>query len=65
LFGADEHLATLARNSFDACFAHNADKRRWKAEVDGYAGAAPSPRKRRAPGRRAVRAGRQRVRAGR
>jgi hypothetical protein len=35
-------LATLARNSFDAC---SADKQRWKAEVDGYAaGGAPSPR---------------------
>jgi len=34
--------STLARNSFDACFAHGADKQRWKAEVDGYAaGAAP------------------------
>jgi|SRR5450631_150796 adenosine deaminase len=41
----DAHLATLACNSFDACFAHDADKQRWKAEVDGYtAGAAPSPR---------------------
>jgi hypothetical protein len=24
----DAHLATLARNSFDACFAHDADKQR-------------------------------------
>jgi adenosine deaminase len=38
-------LATLARNSFDACSADDADKQRWKAEVDGYAaGGAPSPR---------------------
>jgi adenine deaminase len=27
-------LAGLARNSFDACFAPEADKNRWKAEVD-------------------------------
>jgi hypothetical protein len=26
----------LARNSFDACFAPEADKRRWKAEVDSW-----------------------------
>ena len=30
----DKQLATLARNSFDACFAPEADRRRWKAEVD-------------------------------
>ena len=30
----DKQLATLAHNSFDACFAPEADKRRWKAEVD-------------------------------
>jgi adenosine deaminase len=29
-------LAALARNSFDACFAPEADKRRWKAEVDTW-----------------------------
>jgi len=29
-----EQFAVLARNSFDACFAPAADKRRWKAEVD-------------------------------
>jgi adenosine deaminase len=41
----DAQLATLARNSFDACSADDADKQRWKAEVDGYAaGGAPSPR---------------------
>ena len=27
-------LAVMARNSFDACFAPEADKRRWKSEVD-------------------------------
>jgi adenine deaminase len=32
----DEQLARLARNSFDACFAPEADKRRWKAEVDDW-----------------------------
>jgi adenosine deaminase len=32
----DAGLATLARNSFDACFAPEADKRRWKAEVDSW-----------------------------
>lgn len=32
----DGQIATLARNSFDACFAPDADKERWKAEVDAY-----------------------------
>jgi adenosine deaminase len=32
----DEQLARLARNSFDASFAPEADKRRWKAEVDSW-----------------------------
>jgi adenosine deaminase len=32
----DARLAALARNSFDACFAAEADKRRWKAEVDSW-----------------------------
>jgi adenosine deaminase len=32
----DGHIATLARNSFDACFAAEDDKKRWKAEVDDY-----------------------------
>jgi adenosine deaminase len=32
----DAQLAALARNSFDACFAPEADKRRWKAEVDDW-----------------------------
>jgi adenine deaminase len=32
----DEQLATLARNSFDACFAPDEAKERWKAEVDAY-----------------------------
>jgi adenosine deaminase len=32
----DEQIATLARNSFDACFAPDTDKERWKAEVDDY-----------------------------
>jgi adenosine deaminase len=32
----DEQLARLARNSFDACFAPEADKQRWKAEVDSW-----------------------------
>jgi adenosine deaminase len=36
-FGYDDaELAVLARNSFDACFAPEADKRRWKAEVDSW-----------------------------
>jgi adenosine deaminase len=34
-FGFDDAtLAVLARNSFDACFAPDDDKGRWKAEVD-------------------------------
>jgi len=32
----DKQLAGLARNSFDACFAPEADKARWKAEVDSW-----------------------------
>ncbi len=33
-FGFDDAtLAVLARNSFDACFAPEEDKRRWHAEV--------------------------------
>ncbi len=32
----DEQLAGLARNSFDACFAPDADKQRWQAEVDRW-----------------------------
>jgi adenosine deaminase len=32
----DEQLAGLARNSFDACFAPEADKARWKAEVNSW-----------------------------
>jgi adenosine deaminase len=41
----DERLAQLARNSFDACFAPEADKQRWKAEVESWLGtqAAASP----------------------
>ena len=36
-FGLDDAtLAVLARNSFDACFAPDDDKRRWKAEVDAW-----------------------------
>jgi adenosine deaminase len=36
-FGYDDaRLAALARNSFDACFASEADKQRWKAEVDSW-----------------------------
>ena len=30
-------MATLAPNSFDACFASDEDKERWKAEVDDHA----------------------------
>jgi adenosine deaminase len=38
-FGFDDAaLATLARNSFDACFAPAADQARWKAEVDAWLG---------------------------
>jgi adenosine deaminase len=40
----DKQLAGLARNSFDACFAPEADKARWKAEVDAWLAAAPSAR---------------------
>ncbi len=32
----DAQLAALARNSFEACFAPEADKLRWKAEVDSW-----------------------------
>jgi adenosine deaminase len=36
-FGFDDgSMAVLARNSFDACFAPEADKRRWRAEVDAW-----------------------------
>ena len=36
-FGYDDAgLAALARNSFDACFAPDADKQTWKAEVDSW-----------------------------
>ena len=46
-FGWDDAaLARLARNSFDACFASDADKSRWKAEVDAWLAAStstPSP----------------------
>jgi adenosine deaminase len=36
-FGYDDaQLAVLARNSFDACFAPEADKQRWRAEVDRW-----------------------------
>jgi adenosine deaminase len=37
------HIATAARNSFDACFAPAADKLRWKSEVDAALGAAAVP----------------------
>jgi adenosine deaminase len=33
---ADEALAGLARNSFDACFASDADKALWQGEVDAW-----------------------------
>jgi adenosine deaminase len=42
----DAALAGLARNSFDASFASDEDKRRWKAEVDAWLAATtsnPSP----------------------
>jgi adenosine deaminase len=32
----DEELARLAKNSFDACFAPEADRERWKGEVDAW-----------------------------
>ena len=32
----DEQMARLARNSFDACFAPEGDKERWKGEVDAW-----------------------------
>ncbi len=39
----DKQLAVLARNSFEACFAPAADKRRWKDEVDAALGPATPP----------------------
>jgi len=40
---SDAQLATLARNSFDACFVPEVAKARWKAEVEDYAaGKAPA-----------------------
>jgi adenosine deaminase len=43
-FGFDDAtLAVLARNSFEACFAPDADKRRWKAEVDAWLAASTRP----------------------
>ena len=38
----DKQFATLAHNSFDACFAPEADKCRWKAEVDAALSAGPA-----------------------
>jgi adenosine deaminase len=35
-----DQLAELARNSFEACFAADADKQRWTAEVDAWLAAA-------------------------
>jgi adenosine deaminase len=36
-FGYDDaRPAALARNSFDASFAPEADKQRWKAEIDSW-----------------------------
>ncbi len=32
----DARMAGLARDSFEACFAPDADKQRWKAEVDSW-----------------------------
>jgi adenosine deaminase len=40
----DQQMARLARNSFDACFAPDADKQRWKAEVDSWLAAQVPPR---------------------
>jgi adenosine deaminase len=34
---AGAQMATLARNSFDACFAPDEAKKRWKAEVYDFA----------------------------
>jgi adenosine deaminase len=42
-FGYDDAwMAALARNSFDACFAPEADKQKWKAEVDSWLALAAS-----------------------
>src|SRR6476646_1128397 len=42
-FGYDNaRLATLARNSFESCFAPVADKRKWKAEVDSWLARTPA-----------------------
>ncbi|GLY32244.1 adenosine deaminase [Kineosporia sp. NBRC 101731] len=39
---SDTHLRTLALNSFDACFAPEADRERWKSEVRAtFAGLGP------------------------
>jgi adenosine deaminase len=35
---SEEQLETLARNSFDACFASPQQRAQWKAELDGAAG---------------------------
>jgi adenosine deaminase len=39
----DAALAGLARNSFDACFAPDDDKSRWRAEVDAWLAASTRP----------------------
>jgi adenosine deaminase len=39
----DDRLAALARNSFDACFAAEHDKLRWKAEVAAWLAAHRAP----------------------
>jgi adenosine deaminase len=39
----DAQLAALARNSFEACFAPEADKRAWQAEVDDWLGTRATP----------------------
>jgi adenosine deaminase len=39
----DAALAGLARNSFDACFAPDDDKSRWKADVDAWLAASTRP----------------------
>jgi len=39
----DAQMAALARGSFDACFVPDADKQRWKAEVDSWLASQPGP----------------------
>jgi len=37
---SDQQIVTLARNSFDACFTTEAQRSRWKAELETAAAGA-------------------------